>query len=330
MKRKILPVLLLCTAMLTPTLNAEALEEGAPIALSIRPMNGTTAGADGAVHVSAEEAAAGTKMHIGVFIESDNAEMNRIGVRIQSSDPALTFVPESIITGKDEISETPVTYIIGEDNLTFSTKFRPYCLGVVNDGGFYLPDCYFFTKNLISETDLYMYWLYGIGNSKAFLGGASDTLSFFEFDAALAPGTKPGTYSLELIADDAEEDPEGKHLTSIVWDAGTRAKPDYHRVTPALKNLTITVDAAKASEKGDVNRSGEINAKDAAAVLQYAAKVGTGGTELTQADHDQYKQLGDVNGDGMVNAKDANGILIYAAAIGTNTPITWEKIFGEK
>ena len=325
MKRKILPVLLLCTALLTPTLNAEALEDGAPIALSIRPMEGITAEADGTVPLSAEEAAAGTTMHFGVFIESDNAEMNRIGVRVQSSDPALTFVPESIITGKDEISDTPVTYIIGENDLTFDTKFRPYCLGVVNDGGFYLPDCYFFTKNLISETDLYMYWLYGIGNSKAFLGGASDTLSFFEFDAALAPGTKPGNYSLQLIADDAEEDPEGNHLTSIVWDAGTRAKPDYHRVTPAVKNLTI-----KVFEKGDVNRSGDINAKDASSVLQYAAKVGTGGTDLTQADHNWYKQQGDINGDGAVNAKDANGMLIYAAAIGTNTPITWEKIFGKK
>ena len=330
MKRKILPVLLLCTAMLTPALNAEALEDGAPIALSIRPMNGITAGEDGTVHVSAEEAQAGTTMHFGVFIESDNAEMNRIGVRIQSSDPALTFVSESIITAKDEISDTPVTYIIGENDLTFSTKFRPYCLGVVNDNGNYLPDCYFFTKNLISETDLYMYWLYGIGNSKTFLGGSSDTLSFFEFDAALAPETKPGTYSLELIADAAEEDPEGKHLTSIVWDAGTKAKPDYHRVTPALKNLTITVDAAKALEKGDIDQNGDINAKDAAAVLRYAAKVGAGGTGLTQADHDQYKQFGDVNGDGAVNAKDANGILRYAAAVGINLPITWEEIFGEK
>ena len=72
MKRKILPALLLCAAMLTPALPTEALVEGAPISLSIRPMNGPTAGADGAVHVSAEEAEAGKTMHFGVFIESDH------------------------------------------------------------------------------------------------------------------------------------------------------------------------------------------------------------------------------------------------------------------
>ena len=327
MKRKILPALLLCTALLTSALPAAALEEGAPIALSIRPTDGTSAADDGAVHVSAEEAAAGKTLHFGVFIESDNPEMNRIGVRVQSSDPALTFIPEKVITAKDEISETDITYVVGEDGLTFSTTFLPYCFGTLNSKGFYLPDCFTFTKNLISETDLYVYWLYGIGNSKAFLGGKSDLLSFFAFDIALAPGTKPGTYTLDMIADDTDPNPEINHLTSIVWDAGTMAEPDYHRVTPELKGIRITVDDT-AALKGDVTQDGIINSKDAAAVLQYAAKVGTGGADITQEEHDLYKQLGDVNDDGAVNAKDANGILLYAAAIGTNTPTTWAKIFG--
>ena len=121
--------------------------------------------------------------------------------------------------------------------------------------------------------------------------------------------------------------PEINHLTSIVWDAGTMAEPDYHRVTPELKGIRITVDDT-AALKGDVTQDGIINSKDAAAVLQYAAKVGTGGADITQEEHDLYKQLGDVNDDGAVNAKDANGILLYAAAIGTNTPTTWAKIFG--
>ena len=327
MKRKILPALLLCTAMLTPAMQAAALEEGAPIALSIRPINDTATADDGAVHVSAADAKAGKTLHFGVYIESGNAEMNRIGVRIQSSDPSLTFIPENVITAKDEISETDITYVVGEDGVTFSTTFLPYCFGTLNAKGFYLPDCFTCSENLISETDLYVYWLYGIGNTKAFLGGKSDTLNFFQFDIAVAPGTKPGTYSLDLISDDAEPNPEIKHLTSIVWDAGTMEEPDYHRVTPEGKGIRITVDEASAALKGDVIQDCVINAKDAAAVLQYAAKVGTGGADITQEEQDLYKQLGDVNDDGAVNAKDANGILLYAAAVGTNTPITWEKIF---
>ena len=325
MKRKILPVLLLCTAILTPTLPAAALEEGAPIALAIRPVNGATVSEDGTIHITEEEAKEGKTIRLGVFIESESSGINRIGARIKSSDPAITFSEDSIYNPTEEINTTDITYVVGD--VTFSTKFQPYCFGRLNPKGFYLPDCLSFDVNLISETDLYVYWMYGIGNSGDYLGGKSDALSFFEFDARIAPGTAPGTYSLEFLSDPNEQYPEYEHLTALKWDAGTAKKSDYRQVTPETKGVTITVEGTQTFQKGDVNHDGRINASDAGDVLLYAAKNGAGGADITEEERSRIEQLGDVNGDGSVNAKDANGILLYAAMTGTGTPVTWEEIF---
>ncbi|MDE7121379.1 MAG: hypothetical protein K2O42_04380, partial [Oscillospiraceae bacterium] len=63
-------------------------------------------------------------------------------------------------------------------------------------------------------------------------------------------------------------------------------------------------------ELGDVNGDNAINAEDAAAVLVYAALIGTGEDPEPNAD---WLDLADYNQDGSINAEDAAGILVYAA-----------------
>ena len=62
-----------------------------------------------------------------------------------------------------------------------------------------------------------------------------------------------------------------------------------------LKTLGISV------KKGDLNKDGVVNAKDALSAL----KIGVGKEKLTET----AKDLGDMNGDGKVNSKDALEIL---------------------
>ena len=76
--------------------------------------------------------------------------------------------------------------------------------------------------------------------------------------------------------------------------------------TGMAKTLTITVQES-AGLLGDVNGDGEVNAKDATLVLQYAI-------DLIDLEEHQVI-LADVNKDGGVNAKDATLILQYAIGL---------------
>ena len=65
-----------------------------------------------------------------------------------------------------------------------------------------------------------------------------------------------------------------------------------------------------------MNQDGQINAKDANAVLIAASRIGTGqDAGLTDA----QQKVADVNHDGNINAVDATWILRYAASVGTGT-----------
>lgn len=323
MKLKLIPAAALCAAMLIQTLPACAITDSDHFALSIRTSEGTVPD-DRCFHISAEDAVKGTTLHLGVFVESESSALNRLGVRLRSDSASVTFA--NPLTATDTISESEITYLL-PDGTAFSTKLQPYCFGTLGVNAAYLPDCMECKANLMSDTDLYVYWLYGIGNAKGFLGGKSDLFSFCTFDAVIAPGTKAGTYTIGFLADETVHNPEIEHLTSSMWDAGTPSEPEYHRVMPALKDVKIVVDGAAERLKGDVTNDGRINAEDATEVLVYAAMLGTGGAEISESRHADMKQYGDVSGDGVVNANDATGILRYAAAIGTNTPVTWESLF---
>lgn len=69
---------------------------------------------------------------------------------------------------------------------------------------------------------------------------------------------------------------------------------------------------------GDTNTDGILNTADAAAVLQYAAALGSGGASADAA----CASAGDVNADGIVNSEDAAAVLVYTAVIGSGAEIT--------
>lgn len=92
--------------------------------------------------------------------------------------------------------------------------------------------------------------------------------------------------------------------------------PMQTEITANAANVTNTTTAT--STLGDVNWSGSVDAKDAAAILEYAAATGLGtfGIEITVIDVDSA----DINKDGDVDAKDAAEILIYSAQQGAMSP----------
>ena len=97
---------------------------------------------------------------------------------------------------------------------------------------------------------------------------------------------------------------------------------------------TIT-DQVKAyiGVKGDANLDGTADAKDAAAVLIYAAAIGAGQDAPLYSDSDAASEnlaffLAEVNSSGDADAKDAAAILEYSAAIGSGEPKTWDEVLG--
>ncbi len=70
---------------------------------------------------------------------------------------------------------------------------------------------------------------------------------------------------------------------------------------------------------GDPNGSKQIDASDAADILQYTADIAAGLEHNTVPD---FQTAADVNTDGMINSVDANIILSYAAAAGSGSPST--------
>ena len=325
MKRKLIPALLLASVLLMQSIPASAAYTRDTVALSIRPVEGAAIAEDGCIHITTEEAAAGKTMKLGVYIETAEAKLNRLGVRLKTNSDSLTFVPEGTVTAKTEVSETDVYYQL-PDGTSFSTTFQPYCLGRVNtvrDKTFYLPNCLSFLSNQTAPNDLYASWLFGIGNATEFLGGQSDLYSFFTFEAALAPGIAAGQYTIEFVTDETSQNPEADHVTALASDEGPITDSDYQFAVPACKALRIIVEG---SIKGDVNHDGYVNAKDGTAVLQYAARSGTGGGDISDAERQEMLRLGDVNENDVVNAEDATAILRYAAALGTGTQITWAEL----
>ncbi len=67
---------------------------------------------------------------------------------------------------------------------------------------------------------------------------------------------------------------------------------------------------------GDANGTKQIDASDAAAILQYSADISAGLTHNIVPD---FRTAADVNEDGVINSVDANIILTYAASAGSGS-----------
>ncbi len=108
------------------------------------------------------------------------------------------------------------------------------------------------------------------------------------------------------------------------------------------------VGTAYIAVKGDVTLTGEADAKDAARILTYSAKIGAGLEAYIYSETDTMMEmfayfLGDVNGESEdhgltdslgneisdLNAKDSAKILIYAAVYGSGKDADWAVILDE-
>ena len=99
----------------------------------------------------------------------------------------------------------------------------------------------------------------------------------------------------------------------------------------SVQTDTVTLGTARIAFKGDVNLDRAVNAMDAADVLLYAAKAGTGSEDgffgMGDKEVEQLSlRLADVNQDSRINAKDANAILLYASHFGCDCHPDWNKI----
>lgn len=84
--------------------------------------------------------------------------------------------------------------------------------------------------------------------------------------------------------------------------------------TTTETTTTTTVTPQPDFELGDVNRDGNVDAKDATDILKAYAVYSTGGEPALAPDQ---KSAADVNEDGAVNSKDASIILAYYSYLST-------------
>ncbi len=127
-------------------------------------------------------------------------------------------------------------------------------------------------------------------------------------------------------------------MTVMAYEAAAQTvaeNPDVEIISPNLAHANSnvlddeTLEYYKSSNLwdgcGDFDANTEVNAADAADILQYASESGSKVYPdlLTDAQYD----AGDVNCDGTVNAMDAAKILEYAAAVGTQgEAVNWADI----
>ncbi len=310
------------------------------IAFALRGMETTDGGylAQGnTVYISPLAAKEGTKFHMGMFIEADYADFVFLDAKFKSENAGVTFNQESFHNPARYYTDEKVTYTMA-DGTEFSTRLRPYCLGLLNSNMVYQPNAFGIIEKFIAEENAFsIQWQYGYtdqtSRSVSFFGETSDEYSFIEMDVDIAAGLAKGSYGISFI-----EEENGKKTTNLTSDDSVDPENiDYNDFTPAMKNLEIVI-----AEGGDANLDGKTDAEDAAAILVYSAAKGAGGSPtLCSTDAEQERLayfLADVNeystvcgeGDGTtLDAMDASAILQYAAIGGTGAAPDWSEIVGK-
>lgn len=131
------------------------------------------------------------------------------------------------------------------------------------------------------------------------------TVQLVYVNAALAPKAGETLFTVNFkVKESAELGAQGSF--SIQSEGAYSTAAQLVAGTDLAKTLTVTVQESTGL-LGDVNGDGEVNAKDATLVLQYAI-------DLIDLEEHQVI-LADVNKDGGVNAKDATLILQYAIGL---------------
>ena len=251
MKKRSIPALLLGSIMLLQALPVSAAYQSAEeITLAVRPMHSS----EGVyipedtqqVYVSPAAAAAGTTLHVGIFIEAERADLNMIVLDLVTDSESLCFDPASYRNPKMDMAEAASVYTL-PDGTEFESLFIPYCLGKLSAQGRYNSSCYAMSTNFMEDNRRFrLNWQYGpLGNAESFLGGASDAFSLSEMDAALAAGTAPGEYHIRFDHTDSVAEDENKSRTIITSNETVDSKTAYADLVPGLKDLSVVVGAAQ-------------------------------------------------------------------------------------
>lgn len=330
---------LLTAALAVPAMTASAVYQSQDeIAFALRGME--TEGCryiaeENTIYVSPLDAAAGTSVHFGMYIEADYADLVFLYAMLRSDSPQVTFNAETYHNPSANYTAEMTSYTT-EAGVTFETKLKPYCLGRLNSRNVYQPNTIGVSERFTPEENSFnVTWMYGYGEKGSttaqFFGSRSDEYSFIELDMNIAAGTPAGTYK---VAFDTSLDENGHSVTRLTSDDTEDGVTYYNDFIPALKDLTIVV-----AEGGDANLDGKTDAADAAAILSYSADRGAGGSPVLVAGQERLSYfLADVNeystangnGDGTaLDAKDASAILQYAAIIGSGETPDWTEIVGK-
>lgn len=197
---------------------------------------------DNLVYVAPSAAAAGTSVHIGMFIEAEYADLAILNAEIVSDSPMVTFDPTTYHNPTALYSTEKMTYVT-EAGVEFSTRLRPYCFGKINSAGVYQSNSFGVNENFNEEnTSFNVMWMHSYTDnllSAEFFGSRSDEYSFIELDVNIAAGTQPGEYNLLFASDITEEEPFGQSF--VTSDDSTEEKDIYTEMIPTLKDLKIIV-----------------------------------------------------------------------------------------
>ncbi len=239
MKRilKRMAAFLLCTALTIPAMPANAAYTPEQVALSLRPMqteDSSYAIYNDTVYLTPAQVEDGMRVHMGIFIEATHDDVMLISVKAQSSSKSITFDEASYYNPSTSgYTEEEVTYTLS-DGTTFSTTYKPFCFGMLTSQGSYRANGFGVYTAFDAEENSVTSMLLNT-KTMEFFGGASDELSYIEFDVVIAPETEPGVYDISFV-----HDAEGESLghTYISSDNGSGG---YDDVFPTLKNAKIVI-----------------------------------------------------------------------------------------
>ncbi len=202
-------------------------------------------------YLSAEAAEAGTTIHVSMFIEAEYADLIYLYASMRSDSPQLTFDADSLDSPTSPYTSEKVGYTLSDGTVIPPTTLKPYCFGYVNKSNVYVATSPYFLSNFSEAGDtLDLTWMYGMSglykDTASFLGSASDTVSFVDFDVELAAGTQPGTYQIDFQIGETED---GTPLTAVDSDDSAEGK-GYTTAVPMCKSLQIVVQEEAAQLVG--------------------------------------------------------------------------------
>ncbi|MDE6730505.1 MAG: dockerin type I repeat-containing protein, partial [Oscillospiraceae bacterium] len=238
-----------CLSMAANWFSANAAYESPEdVTFTLRAVNGGYIPDDNPnrIYISPEDAASGIVIPSSMYIEADYADISYISAALESESEQIIF--------REDLFQNPTSFAYDTaqdftlpDGTSFSTRFKPFCFGRLGSSGNYSHGSFSFLPN-IQENNALLTWSYDLLNKETFsadfLGGSSDTFSFFDLDLEISPGIQPGTYKINYIrkdsfvtgatyltSDDSYPDPDnpGKYISK------------YNSMVPELKSLEIVI-----------------------------------------------------------------------------------------